>query len=419
MMFASLELARPIAHGRMHAPTVAPVLSGVAVASAAWLDKPNGHAGYFVFPDLSVRHEGWYRLRFCLFEVTKFACDADAARPLEDLSQQPANGRIPRESEGAANRMEVSTNPFQVWSAKKFPGLDMSTEISSALADAGCRVRIRREIRQRKRETKPKSESSGRDNAEIRAAPEPSRTQSIDSQYQDMRRSSMASDYSRPGPSRQHSMASVSQISPMTTQMPQMSIPQMAMPQSMPQMMPPPARTWQTSPATQYPAEYSYPSTMSQIPQSHTLPPLQMPHDSMPKQIPQNTSYPARPTQYESTDFRPSKRQYSSDEYDQSSRLTMGYRPDNVPQQAYRPAMAGDHIEADVDNDEDDDEVGLEKSVGGMLRFRRSRAGRTFDWKPTGPSVPNVPRGMGDLMQDPYEGQRSQMQHHAGVEQQG
>ncbi|TGZ76542.1 hypothetical protein EX30DRAFT_312319, partial [Ascodesmis nigricans] len=69
-LYATLELARPIAQGRGmgSAPTSSPpVLTGVPVSGMAYLDRP-APAGYFIFPDLSVRHEGSYRLRFSLYE---------------------------------------------------------------------------------------------------------------------------------------------------------------------------------------------------------------------------------------------------------------------------------------------------------------------------------------------------------------
>ena len=42
----------------------------------SYLERPAA-AGYFIFPDLSVRHEGRYRLKFTLFEETKDPNDMD------------------------------------------------------------------------------------------------------------------------------------------------------------------------------------------------------------------------------------------------------------------------------------------------------------------------------------------------------
>jgi len=149
-LFATLEQARPIAQGRgMPAPTPAPVLTGVPVSGMAYLDRPKP-AGYFIFPDLSVRHEGKYRLRFSLYEETKD----------RDEMPQPTRDGEPREF--AAHRIEVKSKPFTVFSAKKFPGLAESTALSRIVAEQGCRVRIRRDVRMRRRSDRP-----GRDDSEV------------------------------------------------------------------------------------------------------------------------------------------------------------------------------------------------------------------------------------------------------------
>ena len=69
-LFATLEPARQIAHGRVSTGTGSasfPVLTGMPVAGMAYLDRPTA-GGYFIFPDLSVRHEGKFRLSFNLYE---------------------------------------------------------------------------------------------------------------------------------------------------------------------------------------------------------------------------------------------------------------------------------------------------------------------------------------------------------------
>lgn len=48
-------------------------------------------------------------------------------------------------------RLEVKSVPFTVYSAKKFPGLATSTSLSRIIAEQGCRVRIRRDVRMRRR----------------------------------------------------------------------------------------------------------------------------------------------------------------------------------------------------------------------------------------------------------------------------
>ncbi|KAF2688614.1 hypothetical protein K458DRAFT_149818 [Lentithecium fluviatile CBS 122367] len=148
-LFATLENARAIAPGRAPPTTPSfPVLTGTPVAGMAYLDRPSP-AGYFIFPDLSVRHEGKYRLSFALYEELKDSKDMDP----EDraaVNIHPQGGIDAHVS----HRLEVKSSPFIVFSAKKFPGLSESTALSRMVAEQGCRVRIRRDVRMRRRENK-------------------------------------------------------------------------------------------------------------------------------------------------------------------------------------------------------------------------------------------------------------------------
>ena len=158
-LYITLENARAIAQGRMpNSQTTIPVLTGTPVAGMAYLDRP-APAGYFIFPDLSVRHEGKYRLSFNLFEETKDAKDADAESGpgSQDgvktvASRNGANAISPQSH--IHFRLEVKSEPFMVYSAKKFPGLKESTVISRIVSEQGCRVRIRRDVRMRRRDPK-------------------------------------------------------------------------------------------------------------------------------------------------------------------------------------------------------------------------------------------------------------------------
>lgn len=143
----------------MPASAPAPVLTGVPVSGMAYLDRPNP-AGYFIFPDLSVRHEGKYRLRFALYEETK-----------EEVYPVPQDPLEPREY--CTHRLDVKSKPFTVFSAKKFPGLAESTALSRIVAEQGCRVRIRRDVRMRRRNDRPSRDSEDRhmdETAALRAA---------------------------------------------------------------------------------------------------------------------------------------------------------------------------------------------------------------------------------------------------------
>lgn len=146
-LFATLVQARAIAHGRVPEDKTqrAVVLTGTPVAGMVYLDRPKP-AGYFIFPDLSVRHEGKYRLSFSLYEELKSPKDDDKITDsLQALEPQGVH---------VTHRLEVCSEPFTVFSAKKFPGLTESTTLSRTVAEQGCRVRIRRDVRMRRRDTK-------------------------------------------------------------------------------------------------------------------------------------------------------------------------------------------------------------------------------------------------------------------------
>lgn len=146
-LFASLEKTRHTAQGRVPPQNDnQPVLTGTPVAGMAYLDRPTP-AGYFIFPDLSVRHEGQYRLTFTLYEEVKDPKDADA-------EAKPASVDAGGIGASIHGRCEVKSSPFSVYSAKKFPGLTESTPLSRTVADQGCRVRIRRDVRMRRRADK-------------------------------------------------------------------------------------------------------------------------------------------------------------------------------------------------------------------------------------------------------------------------
>ncbi|KAK4697995.1 hypothetical protein P7C71_g147, partial [Lecanoromycetidae sp. Uapishka_2] len=152
-LFTTLENARPMAKGRTQPqPQTFPVLTGSPVAGMAYLDRPSP-AGYFIFPDLSVRHEGMYRLSFSLFEELKEVKDEDSeseGSPRAKDKLMNSNPMAPRAH--VHFRLEVKSTPFAVYSAKKFPGLSESTTLSRTVAEQGCRVRIRRDVRMRRRD---------------------------------------------------------------------------------------------------------------------------------------------------------------------------------------------------------------------------------------------------------------------------
>lgn len=356
MLYASLEASRPIAQGKMHTSPHPPVLTGVAVASTAYLERPN-KAGYFIFPDLSVRHEGWYRLKFSLFEAVKHPEDADLDREFRLPSDSSNTDIVQHQS--MANRMEVQSIPFQVFSAKKFPGLDESTEISKLVAEQGCRVRIRREIRQRKRHAEGKADD---DKASIPASPAPSfygdhvRSASRSSDY--YRQSSM--DYPRPAPSRNPSVTSMTHPSPSHTV-----------------SMPPPPPMRSEAPPFHSPRSTDLRYMPTAIPMS--LPPF----SALAASTQDAAFFNPNTRQWDLPPTSTSKRSYSDDTYDVRSPMKAGYRPDNNPIPGYQPIGPDQKIEADIDEGPEDPVNGQNflsgpysyQTAGGEVKTKNSPSG--------------------------------------------
>lgn len=211
ILFATLEHARPIANGSIYSASYCPVLAGNTCVGASYLQRP-AFAAYFIFSDLAVRHEGFYRLKFTLMECPKNELDREI----------PRVGTEDMRNDSMRMRTYVYSPPFQVYSAKKFPGLEQSTELSALLNEQGCRVRVRREVRQR-RPHAGKGGNKEEEHRNIKAA-DHNRAPSVDSQSwnrpvapqpSDSRRPSMDSQYTQSWrPSRQQSIAQSSILSP-------------------------------------------------------------------------------------------------------------------------------------------------------------------------------------------------------------
>lgn len=210
-LYASLHHAADGHPGRVTPQNGPPVLTGMPVSSMILLDRPE-EAGYFIFSDLSVRHEGQYYLNFALMEEVKEDRDKDPDEIMSDADEitgpEKASGR------SFCFRMTVTTDVFDVFSAKRFPGLQESTALSRAVAEQGCRVRIRRDVRMRRRPAASKnkgdnSTNSGQAENVQKARVEPSqhvrdRSGSNDNSAQynaEMQRRQSALEYSIPRPS--------------------------------------------------------------------------------------------------------------------------------------------------------------------------------------------------------------------------
>ncbi|GAA5872625.1 hypothetical protein JCM16303_004585 [Sporobolomyces ruberrimus] len=100
-----------------------PNLIGTLHANSYNLTDLNGEKGiFFVLPDLSVRTEGFFRLRLRL------------------LSIDPSNSLAGQSSPVVAT---THSNEFQVFSAKKFPGMFEPTTLSRHFAAQGVRIPTR------------------------------------------------------------------------------------------------------------------------------------------------------------------------------------------------------------------------------------------------------------------------------------
>ncbi|KAK6205832.1 hypothetical protein LQW54_008217 [Pestalotiopsis sp. IQ-011] len=111
-------------------------LIGSLVSSGNRLDDVDGKVGvWFVLQDLSVRTEGWFRLRF------SFACVGVPNTTGNMQTSDPLKvntGKIPILA-------QCYSEPFQVYSAKKFPGVCESTPLSKCFANQGIKIPIRKE----------------------------------------------------------------------------------------------------------------------------------------------------------------------------------------------------------------------------------------------------------------------------------
>lgn len=110
-------------------------LIGSLSASAFKLTDPNGKVGiWFVLQDLSVRTEGNFRLRFSFCNV--------GLPPARDGSTNGQGGITTGKTPILAS---CFSDVFQVYSAKKFPGVVESTPLSKCFATQGIKIPIRKD----------------------------------------------------------------------------------------------------------------------------------------------------------------------------------------------------------------------------------------------------------------------------------
>lgn len=110
------------------------MLEGRLVASAnVARDLDGSRACFFVFTDLSIRQEGQFRLAFKLIAIGPPALPQPGAPP----------------SSGGQVLAEALTEPFAIYSPRRFPGMTESTELAKCLARQGIQVPVRNDIRRR------------------------------------------------------------------------------------------------------------------------------------------------------------------------------------------------------------------------------------------------------------------------------
>ncbi|KAF2862349.1 hypothetical protein K470DRAFT_201940, partial [Piedraia hortae CBS 480.64] len=99
-------------------------LMGTLVASPYQGKDEHGRAGtFFVFPDLSCRSTGVYRLRFKLLRI-------DPSHMMPGVSSPSVAG--------------ITTDPFHVFTAKDFPGMRASSALLKALRRQGLNVGVKK-----------------------------------------------------------------------------------------------------------------------------------------------------------------------------------------------------------------------------------------------------------------------------------
>lgn len=108
-------------------------LIGSLSASAFRLTDPDNKIGvWFILQDLSVRTEGTFRLKMSFVNVGSPSTETSNGAPVINHGSAPVLA-------------SVFSEPFQVFSAKKFPGVIESTQLSKCFALQGIKIPIRKD----------------------------------------------------------------------------------------------------------------------------------------------------------------------------------------------------------------------------------------------------------------------------------
>lgn len=112
-------------------------LIGSLTTNACLLNDEKKTAGiWFILQDLSVRTEDWFRLKATFFNL---------GVPAGAGNQGTGPQHLMLTKETVPTLAEIFSKPFQVFSAKKFPGVIESTELSKEFAKQGVKIPIRKE----------------------------------------------------------------------------------------------------------------------------------------------------------------------------------------------------------------------------------------------------------------------------------
>ncbi|KAI8850719.1 velvet factor-domain-containing protein [Chytridium lagenaria] len=100
------------------------MVGDMVVPPSVAYDETNRLCCFFVFPDISVRVEGHYRLKFALANLADFS--------FQLISQD------------TSSLASAISDPFKVYSAKSFPGMLPASSLSRKLMNQGLRMPIRK-----------------------------------------------------------------------------------------------------------------------------------------------------------------------------------------------------------------------------------------------------------------------------------
>ncbi|KAJ3177195.1 hypothetical protein HDU85_005973 [Gaertneriomyces sp. JEL0708] len=109
----------------VHSSRFCQSLIGSTVMPCEILEDVNGQEGmFFVFHDLSVRLQGAYRLKFLLIYL---------------------NLSVPASERQSVSKATITTDIFEVFPPKSFPGMTESTQLSKCFARQGVPIHIRKD----------------------------------------------------------------------------------------------------------------------------------------------------------------------------------------------------------------------------------------------------------------------------------